>query len=264
MNKTTLSTLANAPIPIASMTEMHLVMGRQCNIRCSFCYQESFSPKDDLSDEIVTDLLPHTKHLDRLIIQGGEPTVMKCCKKMRDYLAKTQFDGRLCFLTNGVLFGDEWIDFLINRKADAHFSINASCKEVYDKIIKYGNFDAVVQNLSKLVEQKKLRGQIEPRIGVSFVIFEDNMWDILNFVKLVYNIGVQGCSFYMDCRYEGRKLFKDMPDEELEAYHALVLETMTYMNQIGFGPSELATIDHLILDIKNERTEQKTEGLIAI
>jgi len=258
-----LTQLAQQPVAMERMTELHLVMGSQCNVRCAFCYQKSYSPKDDLSPDIVKDLLPKLRGVKNLIVQGGEPTVMKSCKMIRDHIAEAGFEGRICFLTNGVLFKDEWIDFMLSQKGAIHFSINASCKEVYDRTVRYGDFDAVMTNLKRILDLKKERGQKEPFLDLSFVIYKDNMWDILDFFEMVHSLGLPHCTFYLDCRYPATKLFEDMSEEEFDRYHELVLKTLDSMAACRMPPTEITALDFVMRTMKEEREEKMQEAKVA-
>lgn len=94
--------LSQIPAPLSDIGSLHLVLGRQCNVRCEFCYQTSFSPKDDLPTQTLqTHLLPFLGSVQRIIIQGGEPTVMKGCKMLREKLVEDDFRGEVSFVTNG-------------------------------------------------------------------------------------------------------------------------------------------------------------------
>ena len=86
--------------------------------------------------------------------------------------------------TNGVLCSEKLCEELNikDKITNVIFSIHSACKETYDKIVRYGNFDKVMQNLEWISGLKK-QGQIE-KIYMAFVVHKLNYKDMPDFVRL--------------------------------------------------------------------------------
>src|SRR5438128_19939 len=86
----------------SGLERLHLIMGLQCNVRCTMCYQLDFSPKFNMGAEIwrdrLRDAFPYVKSVK---LQGGEPTIMKNCREAAAYLRDFP-NVKLTVHTNGV------------------------------------------------------------------------------------------------------------------------------------------------------------------
>lgn len=254
--------IARQPVPY-DFGMLHLVMGRQCNVRCEFCYQTSFKPSDDISDDVVRDrVIPFVADARRMIIQGGDPTVMKNCKRLRDHLRGIEYRGDLCILTNGVLFDGEWLDFMLGRRApgEVHFSINASCQRVYDEVVKYGDWDRALANMGEIIRRRADRN--EPRATVSFVIYERNMWDVLEFYRFFRDFGVNGFAYYIDNR-RPKNFWSQWSRESIRDWRSMIRQAISEMREGGFDTSELPTLDYLLSNALNEPCFSTLSGDIA-
>jgi len=255
--------LANLPPP--PIERLHIVLGVQCNIRCEFCYQNSFAPRDSLPEDVITSkILPLLPKLKDLILQGGEVTTMKNGHKMRDYILQNNFALKPTFLTNGILLDERWIDMALKQEGTVHVSINASNRQLYDKTTKYGDFDRVIKNIRRLMQLKKERQGIGLRIMASFVVHENNMWDIYDFFRVFQEIGIDHITYYMDARRRIDKypdfLFK-LSDADLAKYWALVRSTIECIKRDNrYNATELPYIASLLDSLQAERT---AKGLAA-
>jgi sulfatase maturation enzyme AslB (radical SAM superfamily) len=67
--------------PFEGLSRLHLIMGLQCNVRCTMCYQTDFSPKFNMPPEVYRERLNEAyERVTSVKLQGGEPTVMMNCK----------------------------------------------------------------------------------------------------------------------------------------------------------------------------------------
>ena len=159
-----------------------------CNVACITCRNEIIK-----NDE---------KSLKSL--QSIEKSVLEACKDAkyfyasgngdpfgsshaRDIIKKVvEINPRIKFLlhTNGVLCTKRLCDELgiTDKIKNITFSIHAACKETYDKIVRYGNFEKVYENLRWISSLKK-EGKIED-VTMVFVVHKLNYKDMPDFVRL--------------------------------------------------------------------------------
>lgn len=141
-------------------------------------------------------------------------------------------------ITNGTLLDDTmWVslpkDFRELIK-DIIVSVDAACKETYQKVRPGGNFDQLVKNLKFLGELHR-EGVIKS-FGMAFVLQQANAYELLDFIKLAHWVGVNfviltsidnwGLYDYMD--FINR--FKVFPEKDRKLL-AIFNETREYLNE---------------------------------
>ncbi len=170
--------------PLSKIETLTLEMGYQCNIRCSFCYQEDFSPKNNAPDELWRKkLLPVYPSLKRVTFLGGEPTIIKGAKEFSDFIVKEYPHIKLDTITNGLAFKGEWIEKFVSNGHKIIFSLNAATSEVYDKITRNSNWDKVIANIKDLVAARK-KASSELILEASMLVLPENIHEMGGFVEL--------------------------------------------------------------------------------
>src|SRR5207245_11347316 len=87
----------------------------------------------------------------------GEPFM---APHLRDMILAAEETGiRLGFTTNGTLWDDSMIDFMIEHRVESLcVSMDGATKETYEQARIGADFDKVVYNLNRLIERKKELG----------------------------------------------------------------------------------------------------------
>ncbi|MBK6910336.1 MAG: radical SAM/SPASM domain-containing protein [bacterium] len=102
--------------PLEYLRHLHLEMGQQCNVRCSMCYQTSFSPKDKLDDIVWKEkLLDAYAVIESITMQGGEPTVLPNCLELVRIITRDFPHVTLDTVTNGLMWNGEWEDAFLSQ-----------------------------------------------------------------------------------------------------------------------------------------------------
>lgn len=181
--------------PLRELERLHLIMGLQCNVRCTMCYQTDFSPKFNMPEVIYKEKLreayPYVKSVK---LQGGEPTIMKNCREaaviLRDYP-----QAKLTIITNGVFIDDFWHETFVEQGGCINFSINAASQPNYDKIVIHGEYIKVIRNIERLLANR--RGKT-PLVGMNAVILKDNFHELHKMIELAGKLGVDYFEFLTD------------------------------------------------------------------
>ncbi len=174
---------------------LQLTMGWQCNIRCAMCYQRTYDSVSNMPAGIYKKyLLPLYPYLNRVIIQGGEFTIMPNCRELVQVLERFP-DIRFGFSTNGVCVDEFWMGVFIERSDWIKFSINAATPNTYDRITKYGDFNKAIGNIKRTVKRKTNK---KPLVRISTVLLRHNAHEIAEFINLGYELGVDRVSFSVD------------------------------------------------------------------
>jgi len=183
------------PAPASGEPDLLLfsVMSLQCNLRCSFCYQTSFS-SERTSDEILYEKLrPVYERTQFHAIVGGEITVIPGMKEYLTFLGDNYPKMTLLFGTNGVLLDDDWLDLVERYGFLVNYSLNASTAQAYQKVHPTGNYQKIYEkiygNLLRAVERQRSSGR--PLINnISMVLTEETLNDVQPFAKTAARLGL--------------------------------------------------------------------------
>jgi sulfatase maturation enzyme AslB (radical SAM superfamily) len=186
---------SNAQSQLDGLQRLHLIMGVQCNVRCTMCYQTDFSPKFNmpavLYKERLLDAYPHVRTVK---LQGGEPTIMKNCREtatlLRDYP-----NVKLSVTTNGVNIDEFWHETFQHQGALVWVSINAATEAAYDKIVILGQFQKVIKNIERVLANRK---ENTPAVRISTVILKENFHETAKLLELGEKLGVDGVDYIVD------------------------------------------------------------------
>ena len=164
-----------------------------CNARCITCRDEKMFMQEEVKKyEEITDsiLIPVLKNAKVVYFNGaGEVFASKLCKNLIKKITQTYPNIKFDLITNGILSTEENIDEygLKNKIESIEISVHAATKETYDKVVRDGDFDAVMKNLKMLSEMKK-NGEIK-FLWLNFVVTSYNYKEMIDFQKLADELG---------------------------------------------------------------------------
>lgn len=180
---------------LEGLSRLHLIMGVQCNVRCTMCYQTDFSPKFNMPEVLYKEKLRDAyPHVTSVKLQGGEPTIMKNCKEaallLRDFPK-----AKITLITNGVLMDDFWHETVVEQGGHLAVSINAATAPAYEKIVIAGDYGRVIKNLERVLANRKGK---TPSVAISAVILKENFGEIAALIELGGKLGVDWVEFMVD------------------------------------------------------------------
>jgi MoaA/NifB/PqqE/SkfB family radical SAM enzyme len=184
--------------PLEKLRFLHLEMGLQCNVRCAMCYQTDFSPKSQLPEAVWKDrLLPVYRSANRLVISGGEPTVIPGCRKLLEIVTKDYSHLTLDTVTNGLLFRGIWMEAFLSQGHCVNFSINAVDPGLYARIVQFGNFGQVAGNIDEFV-RRKIEARSQVLIRISTVMTDDTAMHLPQLVQWGVDHGLDEVLVFTD------------------------------------------------------------------
>lgn len=191
----------------------------ECNVNCVMCRSELSRLSDDQlkeADEKTDKLyLPILKDADELTLSTtSDPFASRHTRSLMKKAAEKYPKLKFNIMTNGILcdrFNCEQTG-IWNRIGRVMFSVHASNKEVYDRVVKNGNFEKVCENL-KLMSELKMQKKIKA-LYLGFVVSAKNFEDIPDFCGFARDNNATAL-FWM-CRDWGGNL--DNTDEPLEVW----------------------------------------------
>lgn len=161
-----------------------------CNVACTLCRGKIICNNnqkdiDFLDSKIESVFLPILKDAEIVNFCGsGDPFASRHFRKFIKIAAETYPKLRFDLHTNGILCNEENLVELgiKDRLSTVQISLHSATKEVYDKIVKFGNWEKLNNNLeylAGLIEQGKLN-----QLHLNFVVNADNYKDIPAFIEL--------------------------------------------------------------------------------
>jgi sulfatase maturation enzyme AslB (radical SAM superfamily) len=233
-------------------------ISKMCNLRHSFCFQNSFSTCRLSDDVLYNRLKPLYENLNSLRILGGEPTVIPGIKEWIDWL-KTNYP-MICLeiVTNGVELDRDWLKLIDKHNILVQVSVNGISDLVFNKIMLKGDpvrlKSKIFNNLENLIELDKKRD--EPVLNcISMVVNEDSFCDLREFSKYAMRRGVNmSLQFPNDDRDDFTDIYKKI------AYDILKYKYFCkdYLDVIAYSVPEFIYED-IAKDISEGKLEQGKE-----
>ncbi len=163
-----------------------------CNHECTFCGLDWARGKETLNTEILEkNLLDMASHgVKSVCFSGaGEPLLHPNFSYLVQKTKELGID--VSFSTNAVLFDEEKARKCLPHTSWIRFSVDAASPETHSRIhgTSKEHFQKILDNLSKAVQVKK-ENNYETTLGVQFLLLEENAHEVLDFAKLMKELGV--------------------------------------------------------------------------
>ncbi|MBI4581046.1 MAG: radical SAM protein [Planctomycetes bacterium] len=233
-----------------------------CNYRCQFCwdhpsYVDKESPYPDFIAEkyyhdhpeidrnkahmrfdmftgLVDDL--HEMGTRKLKFIGRGESFLH--RRFTDLVAYARSKDFNCSITtNGSLITDEQVEDLVRMGlAEIFVSVNAGSPRSYAEIhrgVKPDAFDKIKHTLSEFTRQKKRQGTEFPYMHLSFVIQNNNYFEMPDMVRLAHEVGAQRVAFNRISIYEGTKFLMLNDEQNEEALNRHLVEAERLGEQLG-------------------------------
>lgn len=170
--------------------KVRLSTGDRCNLICPICKYDHGVPLKDLT---LKEFLPYQGIIGparSIFLYGwGEPFINSSYDAIFDFVLKRRPCALIYISTNGTLLNEYWINKIYKtQRIILNFSLNACNNMMYKKLFGTSNFIRVIQNIKALL---KLRGKHKyPILTLSYILQEDNVYELPDFILLAKNLGV--------------------------------------------------------------------------
>lgn len=156
-----------------------------CNVNCIFCNIKQTKQPHNIDEitkrikEIAPELFTNAK---RLLLQGsGEALASKYSREIIKEVATLYPTVKFDLITNGILANEENFKELniTDKIGRLFFSIHATKKKTYNKLVKNGNFNQILKNIEyaySLLKENKLES-----LEFRFVITSINYKEMIQF-----------------------------------------------------------------------------------
>lgn len=233
-----------------------------CNYRCQFCWDHpTYVPKDaPYPDEIAEQYYRDHPEIDRnkahmkyemftdlvddlhamgtrkiKFIGRGESFLHKRFVDMVGYAKARDFN--VSVTTNGSLISDEQVRTLVGMGLDEIFvSVNAGSARSYNEIHLHtpkDAFEKVKHTLALFSAEKKRQRMKGPFMHLSFVIQNNNYFEMPDMVRLAHEVGAQRVAFNRISVYEGTKFLMLDEQQNQEALTQYLVEAERLGQQLN-------------------------------
>ena len=168
-----------------------------CNLRCSHCYQENYSPKSELplkdlkkiADGIFLTLLKWNKKGD-ISITGGEPLIRKDLLDFAEYLNNSDDICNIDFLTNGTLIDDTFIRSIkrLHKIKYIQISLDGATSVIHDSIRGNGSFDKALLSIRSLIQNGF-------EVRIMYTLQKANISDVPSMFDFALKENISGLTF---------------------------------------------------------------------
>ena len=185
-------------LELSALKRLHIVVGQRCNQHCVMCTSRD-DEKVIAPDIYERHLVPIYEHLEEVIIQGGEPTIIKEAADCFDTILAANQRIRFSMMTNGRAFDASWRERFLENGKSVNFSLNAATEATYQVVTPDGDWSQVMSNLKCLLREKKER-KSPLKVTCSFVVLNENEEEVEPFKELARELGCDGVRFFSDSR----------------------------------------------------------------
>ena len=180
---------------------LQLEVTKNCNNACIMCHKGQLPEgldfnRDDISDIALSQVYPVFPHLKYAMLFGdGEPMLYKDFWKIVEDIYKAAPECAIDFICNGSLMND------MNRKkcfdykiAHIGLSMGGATAKTHEYIRRLSCFHKVIGDFTRLRDEKKKIGTLEPYVHGLIVVMRSNYQEIPEFVEVCDELGIYSVS----------------------------------------------------------------------
>lgn len=178
-----------------------LANDEECNVACMMCRHKVIAHSDQELAKMSAgndNILSMLKNAELVYVSGkGDPFSSRYMRALIKQIVQTYPQMKFRVSTNGILASKELFEDLgllrsesggdEDRVTQVNFSIHAATEKTYNKIVKGGNWQAVMRNLKWLSERQRA-GRIK-ELFMIFVLSSLNFRELPDFLRLTRQFG---------------------------------------------------------------------------
>jgi MoaA/NifB/PqqE/SkfB family radical SAM enzyme len=189
------SRLINEPLVPPEMIQISLT--HRCPLRCKMCTIARNPSKisQEMSTKEVKSIIDQasTMGIPEVYLTGGEPFIRKDCIKLLKYASSKNMKSSIN--TSAILINNGNAEEIVRSGIDVlTFSIDGM-KENHDYLRGKGTFDNAINAIKLINEIKEKRKFKKPHIGISAIIMNQNIDDIMPLISLAESLNVERIMF---------------------------------------------------------------------
>jgi MoaA/NifB/PqqE/SkfB family radical SAM enzyme len=193
-------------------SSLNLMMADTCNSQCIMCghdYSGCGSGQYITLDNIKTiySNLDVKQVVDVIYGGGGEPFLNPELGIIAAYTRKVDPVIQHTVITNGIASKPELVENLIRNRVHILVSINAATSRTFRAVSGVDSFSRVIENVRYMVTKRNdIRSDVN--ISISMILMEKNIRELVPFVRLGRDLGVDGVKTLYVRIYPENRLIK--------------------------------------------------------
>lgn len=209
---------------------IEIELTNRCNLACTQCLRSlGLKPYKlgNLDMEGFKKLLDQFPYVMHLSLNGfGEPLMSPILWEAVEYAHKVRPWCKILMYSNGMLLDEANIKkALASHVTELNVSLDGGTLETYKQVRRGGKLDVIAENIKNFYKMRKAAGKQFPRMGLNFVMLNDNEGDLPAFIELGAELGVDyiNCITYAtyDWGFQNRRTLESYQAELTEAKKAL-------------------------------------------
>ncbi len=165
----------------------------RCNLRCRHCYQDDYSPADELPiSELIRIAFRLLESLKKrrlkltVALTGGEPLLKQELPELIDFLNSSPGVGDIAIITNGLLIPG-WLKELTRKKKfrEMKVSLDGASAATNDWIRGQGTYEKILGGIRKMKE-------IGLPVTIMFTAMKKNQHEVPELIELAKSLQADG------------------------------------------------------------------------
>ena len=182
----------------------------RCNIKppCVYCEWDWIKHLEDQTDykftfDTIEELGPFFDLAEEVIdCSYGEPFLNTDLSTIINYISGKR--KHIEFTSNGQTLDGKNREIILGKPLTIYVSLDSPTAEGYS-IYRNDKFNIVMENLRALCAEKRKHNNL-PRVIISYIVMYSNMHDVLPFIELMGDVGVDGIK--LRCLFHAQRMIK--------------------------------------------------------
>jgi MoaA/NifB/PqqE/SkfB family radical SAM enzyme len=215
-------------------SSVEIELTNRCNLACIQCLRSLGLKPYQLGDVDFDDyrrMLAQFPQLVSICLNGfGEPLMHPRFLEIVAYTRATLPGTKITIYSNGMLLVGELLERLPGSGlSEINVSIDAATPETYRKVRRGGELAVVHANLRALLAARRRAGSLLPRVGVNFVLLNENEGELVRFVEQAAELGVDFVNCITYATYDWGFVNRRSP----ESYRTELAQAARRLSELG-------------------------------
>jgi len=213
---------------------VEIELTNRCNLACTQCLRSlglkpyKLGNLDMEGFKTLLDQFPYVMHLS---LNGfGEPFMAPILWEAVEHTHKVRPWCKILIYTNGMLLHEENIKkALASHLTEMNVSLDGGTIDTYRRVRRGGKLDVICENIRNFLRLRNESGKRFPRMGLNFVMLNDNEGELPAFIELAHELGVD----YVNCVTYATYDWGFQNRRSLENYRAELTEAKKVLERTG-------------------------------